>query len=537
MIAIALYGPAIPTAFLNQPNCAPQVVHPAADRWWHNLKELRLASQAGRLSCPDCGQRLVFVCEKVPTPYFRHYRDEQDCVAESSAARYERRAQGWVRHQLVVAFRSVLPEGTRLACDEYLANRSPAMTVHLAGGRSCTLEVVTEPQELAPFMQRQATGSWLPIFVGRRIPPAVLEAARGMADGQVTGVVLAGLNADHVAAIQPLRVDMAHAAAGQFYDLPLLAGEPGSLLFFQPGPRREDVSHLLVVRGLMPHPTETAWHGCLVKGPMVPGAVSFSARHGFHTPVDVAVLVQMRDLFRRRRRGRQPGARADAAACMHPLRRAWQTKAALMEQAERRRKAEEAAERERVEAVRREIADHQAREARRLEEARAEAERRRLADAQWRERARDRLWERLQQEGAALLEREAVPVPHPDAFAVPPLVWQGAFLAFAARAGLPFTQDHCLDWLRGRFAWVVEQPPLPRESWHATVSVRSFLEDAVRRQLLDRRGSQMRPVELWPWPAGQTAGMPAAICLLCGAVVNYYDAYDPETGFCRCTAH
>jgi hypothetical protein len=533
---MSLYGPAIPAALLDQEDGAPQVVHPAADRWWHNLKELRLASQAGRLSCPDCGQRLVFVCEKVPTPYFRHYRDTEDCVAESSAVRYERRVQGWMRHQLVVAFRSVLPPGTSLSCDEYLANRRPTMAVQVPGRPPCTLEVVTEPQELAPFLQRQAEGPWVPVFVGRRIPPAVLEAARGMADGQAAQVELAGLNADHVAAARPLRVDMAHAAAGQFYDLPLLAGEPGSLLFFQPGPRREDLSHLLLLRGLMPHPTETAWLGQVVKAPMVPGAVAFSTRHGFYTPADLAVLRQMRDLFRRRRRGRPPGARTDAAY-VHPLRRAWQTKAALMEQGEAKRRAEEAAERERAEAIRREIAEHHAREAQRLQEAEAEVGRRRLADAQWRQRTRERLWHRLQQEGAVLLEGEAVRVPHPEAFAAAPLVWQGAFLAFASRAGLPFTQDQCLNWLRGQFAWVVAEPLLPRESWQATVSVRQFLADAVRRQLLEQNGNRLRPAELWLWPGEQPTGTPPAICLLCGAVVNYYDAYDPDTGFCRCTGH
>jgi hypothetical protein len=536
---MALYGPSIPAAVYHTPDGAPQVVHPAADRWWHNLQDLRLASQSNRLSCPDCGQRLVFVCEKVPTPYFRHYRDTEECVEESSAARYERRVQGWLRHQLVVAFRSVLPAATRLECEEYLANRRPSMGVHLPEGGSFTLEVISEPQELAAFLQRQKEGAPLvPVFVGRRIPAAVAEAARQLGSGGLARVALSGLNADHDAAARPLRVDMAHAASSQFYNLPLLAGEPRSLLFFLPGQQREDVSYLLLVRGLMPHPHETAWHARVIKVPMVAGGVGCSLRHGFYTSADVEALRQMRDLFRRRRRGRPSQQHEGADRFQHPLSRAWQAKGALMERAEAERKAQEEAERRRIEQVQREIAEHQAREARRVQEARAEAERRRQADAAWRERTRAGLWQRLQAEGAELLGGRFAAVPHPEAFAVPPAVWQGAFLAFAVRAGRPFTLDHCLDWLRGDCLWVTPQPILPRESWSATVSVRAFLEEVVRRGLLERDGTLMRPTKAWPWPsAGWPAAGTASICLLCGAITGYFQAYDPVTGYCRCTQH
>lgn len=533
---MALYGPSIPAALLHAGDSA-QLVHPASDQWWHNLQQLRLASQTSRLSCPDCGQRLVFVCEKVPTPYFRHYRDEADCVEEQGGTA-ERRAQGWLRHQLVVAFRRALPPGTSLECDEYLANRSPSMTVGLPQGARLVLELISESQELAPFLARQAEcraarTPLLTVFVGRRIPAAVAEAARLLGHGGMAAVTVTGLNADHDAAARAYRVDMAHAAADGFYGLPLLAGAPRTLLFFAAAPHREADSHLLLLRGLLPNPALTAWHGRVIKVAMAPGQLGASLRHGLYTAEDVTVLQQMRRLFGRQRRGIK---RAGQGSYVHPLTRRWEAKRSLLEAEQARRAAEEAEAHRRVEDVRRQVAEHQAREEEALRRARAAEEERRQRAAQRRQQARSTIARLLVAEGTALLGEEPVPVPYPQPFAASPWVWQAAFLGFAYRAGLPFTTDDCLNWLRGDFPWVLEEKLLPKESWQATQSVRVFLTGAEERGLLARVDRLYHPGQ-WPWPTRERTPGTAAFCLLCGEETEHWFDYDPASGYCRCTRH
>lgn len=534
---MALYGPSIPAALLHAGD-STQLVHPASDQWWHNLQQLRLASQTSRLSCPDCGQRLVFVCEKVPTPYFRHYRDEAECAEEQGGAS-ERRAQGWLRHQLVVALRRALPPGTRLDCDEYLANRSPSITVGLPKGARLVLEMITESQELAPFLARQAecraAGTpLLAVFVGRRIPAAVAEAARVLGHGGVASVKVTGLNADHDAAAAAYRVDMAHAAADGFYALPLLAGAPRSLLFFAQAPQREAESHLLLLRGLLPDPGQTAWHGRVIKVAMASGQLGVSRQHGLYAAADVAVLQQMRRLFARQRRGVR---RATPGSRIHPLDRRWAAKRDLLSAEQARRAAAEAEERRQVEAIRRQVAEHQAREEESLRQARAAEEERRQGEANRRQAARTTIARLLVAEGTALLGAEPVPVPYPQPFAAPPLRWQAAFLGFAYRAGLPFTADDCLNWLRGDFPWVVEQKLLPAESWQATQSVRAFLAGAEERGLLAKVNRCYHPGQ-WTWPEarGTTPGT-TAFCLLCGKEASTWVDYDPASGYCRCAQH
>jgi hypothetical protein len=45
--------------------------------------ELRLASQAGELVCPDCGQRMVLCAGAIRQPYFRHF-ELQNCMTSIS---------------------------------------------------------------------------------------------------------------------------------------------------------------------------------------------------------------------------------------------------------------------------------------------------------------------------------------------------------------------------------------------------------------------------------------------------------------------
>lgn len=327
---MTLIGPAIPTALLHAPE-GKREVHPAMDEWWLNLQPLRRASREGALSCPDCGGRLVFCVENLPTPYFKHYRGSCLLEGEGEAGDRSRPSGGrssWFRHHLVTALRRILPGGTRVACGDFLFARSQGMRITLPDGRGFQLEVVHQPLDLETWAQKSLAceQEGVPLFflfTGDRIP-AGLPITPGPA---ATVVTLQGLNADHDAIALPLPVDIAHALREDGYRLPTLETLPRTLFFFQPGRRRDDSGTLAILRGLLPDPRQTGtWHGRLVTAPMVgdgKGPVRFSLRHGFYTEADLAVL----NGARRRLRPVPPGP-------VRPLLRAWEAEAAARREPE-----------------------------------------------------------------------------------------------------------------------------------------------------------------------------------------------------------
>lgn len=494
---MALFGPAIPTAVLLSPE-GPSEVHPASESWWQNIITLREASQQDRLRCPDCGQRLVFVCEGVPTPHFKHYRDTEGCneSAERDPERHAKRANAWFRHQLVVAFRRVLPEGTAFDCGQYLANRSSEIRVTLPGGKEFTLEVVAQPPDMAQLAARQQPHR-VTVFVGKRVPAAVARAGLG---GPTPVRIADGLNADHLAAAMPYRVDIAHAARHAFYNLASLDGEPSTLLFFLPGRTQTEPGTLAILRGLMPNPDVTCWHGTVIKTRLVEGAhVRFSLRHGFHTGEDTAVLTYYRKRQRLQRIHDFPGA--------HPVDRLWL-----------RRKAE-------LDRIRR------------LEQERIAAERQRAESFAAAERLYGALLSVLRHEGLDLLQGRALPVPRPELYAVPPIDWQARLLGFVQRAGLVFTVGAAASWLRYR-GYVRQYNEL------AELRNQQAFWQAADRVGLVRYESDERIVPLRPfaWPVAEAGVGEKGLCIICATVhadrdlhlTDEWRVHDPVHGLCIC---
>ncbi|HYF76299.1 MAG TPA: hypothetical protein VD973_04155 [Symbiobacteriaceae bacterium] len=502
---MALFGPAIPTAMLLGPE-GPTEVYPAAEHWWQNIITLREASQRDRLRCPDCGQRLVFVCEGVPTPHFKHYRDTEGCndQTERSPDRQAARANAWLRHQLVVGLRRALPPGTAFDCGQYLAGRTSDMTIRLPNGTAFVLDVITQPPDLQAFAQKEAD-SPLPIqriFAGRRVPAAVRGAA---------GIIhiTDGLNADHLQASLPLRADVAHAARNAFYNLSQMNDHPQSLLFCLPGRTYGEPGTLAIVRGLLPDPHRPSWHGTLVKTPLDGSSrLRFSLRHSLFVDDDVAILRH----HQRRLRGAR-ALRSDFPNA-HPLDRLWLRHRADLAEARRRELARQGAQRQ--------GAQRQA-----AEEA-AEAQRRYGV-----------LMSALRQEGLSLLDAKPIPVPFPDRYSVPPLDWQSRLVGFVHRAGVSFTLDAACGWLRNRryTRGYREQDELS--------NMQALWQAAARLGLVrfDPDEDLVVPVRRYPWPVtGPAEGAPA-LCIMCATITLEPDltlthdwrVADPVHGICICT--
>lgn len=535
---MALIGPSIPAAFL-QTTQGKQLVHPASDQWWENLQPLRVASRNGRLTCPDCGQRLVFCCEGLPTPYFKHYRDTEGCLdnAGRSASISERRQSAWLRHQLVVAFRKVLPPGTRMECDEYLANRRSTIPVVLPSGRGFVLEIASHPLELAVLSERrsecQAAGTPLfVIFTSNRAPEVVKHPP-----GAASAVSFTGLNADHDAAAQPLVVDIAHVARERFYDLPLLGPDPRTLYFFLPGRTQDDPATLAILRGLMPAPDETVWHGRLLTAPMVGegrGPVRFSLRHGFYSEEDKAVLRWCRDRFRRRR---HRGARVPARPAEHrkpPLVIKWAEWRAEKQAEVDRQRAEAEAERLRQEEQRQRLAQIQAQQLRERRAAQQALQEQQAQAKAFRKEAAAKLWAALHEEGLQLLPACPVPVPYPQIYRGDPLEWQSRLVGFAFRAGISFSLDNAVQWLQDKGFVSLYRPDLERTNMHRFWTV--LAEAGIVRYASDRAISPAPVPGAFRWPitlptegAGQVA-----VCFLCGEVTPRWKVYDPTCQVCKC---
>jgi hypothetical protein len=497
---MALFGPAIPTAILLSP-AGPQEVHPAAEHWWQNIVTLRQASQQDRLRCPDCGQRLVFVCEGVPTPHFKHYRDTDGCndQTERSPDRQAARANAWLRHQLVVGLRHALPPGTTFECGQYLAGRTSDMTICLPNGTAFLLDVITQPPDLQAFAQKEAD-SPLPIqriFAGRRVPAAVRRPA---------GIIhiTDGLNADHLQAAMPMRADVAHAARHAFYNLSQLDHQPQSLLFYLPGRSYGEAGTLAIVRGLLPDPHRPSWHGTLVKTPLDGRSrLRFSLRHSFFVDDDIAIL--------RHHQRRLRGARALRRDFpnTHPLDRLWLRHRADLAEGRRRELAREGAQRQAAEEA-------------------AEAQRR-----------YGLLMSVLRQEGLSLLDAKPIPVPYPDLFSVPPTEWQSRLVGFVHRAGVSFTLGAANGWLRNRryTRGYREQDEL--------ANMQALWQGAARLGLVrfDPGGDLVVPVRRHPWPLQGPADGAPALCIMCATLelepnlvlTRHWQVADPTYGICICT--
>lgn len=496
---MALFGPAIPTAMLTGPE-GPREVYPATEHWWQNIITLREASQQDRLRCPDCGQRLVFVCEGVPTPHFKHYRDTEGCVdrTERSPERQSARANAWLRHQLVVGLRRALPAGTTFDCGQYLAGRTSDMTIRLPDGTAFVLDVISQPPDLKANAEKQAA-SPLPIhriFVGRRVPAAV----RGPA-GAIH--IADGLNADHLQAATPLRVDVAHAARHAFYNLSELKDQPQSLLFCLPGRSYGQASTLAIVRGLLPNPNHTSWHGTLLKTPLDGSTrLRFSLRHGFFIDDDTAILQHYR------KRLRAGGATTTELPTAHPIDRLWL-----------RRRAELA-------------------EVRRREQARLNAQRQAAEEAAEAQRTYGLLMSVLRQEGLGLLGAKPIPVPLPDLYTVSPLEWQARLIGFVHRAGVAFTLGAAMGWLRNRryVRGCREQDEL--------ANMEALWQGAARLGLVRYASDdQIIPLRRHTWPLRGPADGRPALCIMCAtisldpdlALTRDWHVCDPAYGICICS--
>ncbi|MDF2628879.1 MAG: hypothetical protein K0R39_2710 [Symbiobacteriaceae bacterium] len=498
---MALFGPAIPTAILLSPE-GQQEVYPATEHWWQNIITLRTASQQDRLRCPDCGQRLVFVCEGVPTPHFKHYRDTDGCLVrlEHDEARKAGKSSAWLRHQLVVGLRQALPAGTTVDCGQYLAGRTSDMTIRLPDATAFVLDVISQPPDLKAYAEKEAA-SPLPIqriFVGRRVPAAV----RGPAGVIHIG---GGLNADHLQAALPLRVDSAHAARHAFYNLRAVADQPQSLLFYLPGRTYRQAGTLAILRGMLPDPDQTRWHGTLIKLPLDGASrLRYSRRHGFFIDDDIAVLKH----YRQRLRG-QRVAQAEFPAA-HPVDRLWLRQRAALAEARRREQARAGAER------------HAAEEA-------AEAQRRYGV-----------LMSVLRGEGLALLNNSPLPIPYPDRYTVQPLEWQARLVGFVHRAGVSFTLEAAVGWLRNRRytrGYSVECE---------LANMQAFWQGAARLGLvrLEPKDDLVIPLRRHAWPVRSpaTASEPA-LCIMCATIAldpdlsltRQWHLFDPATGLCICT--
>lgn len=500
---MSLYGPAIPTALLHTPE-GPREVHPATDEWWLNLQPLRQASRQGRLLCPDCGGRLVFCVENLPTPYFKHYRGS--CLAEAeSTLQGADPSRGWLRHHLVTALRRVLPEGTRLACGAFLFGRSSGMRITLPAGGAFQLEIVQDSLDLESWGDKvlACEEEGLPLhflFTGHRIP-AGLRIAPGADPAMVT---VHGLNADHDAVATPLRVDMAHALYEAGYGLATLETRPRHLLFFQPGRSLHTPATLAILRGLLPDPQHPGrWHGRLLAAPMTgdgEGPVRFSLRHGFYLPGDLAALRWSRHALRQR------------------LDRAWEAEA-------RKREVEQAQVAAQLARARAEAAARTAREM---------AFRTQVVEArQSRQEQQARFWQRLRLEGLNLLEGVLLDVPYPMIYRLPDEEWQPRLLAFALRAGVPFQAASAAAWLAARVGL---------RGWKGApeqANMEQFWQEAAQLGLVRYESADYivpRLLHRWPVQAAESrTPQPEALCLLCEQPSSQWVVYDPEFGLCRCT--
>lgn len=491
----------MPTAILLAPE-GRREVYPASERWWDKVVELRQASQGNLLRCPECDLRVVYVCEGVPTPYFKHYRDEQGCMdAGEDAGGQERRARAWLRHHLVVAFRLALPAGTRLDCDRYLGNRAPWFTMTLPDASSCVLNVVSQPLDLGEWSKLQAelAGTGLPVFhlfAGRRVPAAVHEAPFGMSKVILSG----GLNADHLDAARPYLTDVAHAVRHGFYDLKALEADPRTLFFFEAGRTRDEAATLAILRGLMPEPGATVWHGSVVKVPLVEGSpdrLQLSGRHGFFTRHDIEQVSFCRRRWRTYRvRRPRLGAPGPAETHKHPLRLSWEMK----------------------------------REQLRLER-----------EALPRQEALDyaRLMAVLKAEGDRLLQGEILPVVEETLYSVGLYEWETALLGYMYRHGAPLSLTDAVAWVRDQ-GFVDQQNEFLE--WE---NMRAFWVAAADDGLLRRHGDgRLSAATSFPWPVhGAThPGVPQpAVCVVCATVKGdrrrkpRWRVYDPETSTCKCT--
>lgn len=497
------YGPAIPTAILRRPE-GSQEVHPAMDEWWLNLQPLRLASRQGRLACPDCGGRLVFCVENLPTPYFKHFRGSCIVETESKPSIGAETTRSWFRHHLVTALRRVLPPGTRMACADYLFGRAAGMRITLPNGQAFQLEVVRDALDLEVWGQKvlEAEQEEVPLFflfTGPRIPAGL--PIKPAAEPQV--VTVHGLNADHDAIAASLRVDMAHALFESGYALPALETRPRSLFFFQPGRSQHAHGTLAILRGILPDPHRPGrWHGRLLTAPMLgdgQGPVRFSLRYGFYLPDDLAALRWARRTLRRR------------------LDSAWEEEA-----------ARRAADLTRVQA---EVARARAQEAGRLAR---EAAFRKEADRsrQTLQEQQARFWEVLRREGLDLLEGVMLDVPYPLLYRLPEEEWQPRLLAFALRAGVPFSAASAAAWLKAKVGLRGWQGPAEIENMQA------FWQEVAGLGLVrcEPEGQIIPRPYRWPVQRGDDAvyAVPAT-CILCEQPSPDWVVYDPACGLCRCT--
>lgn len=521
---MALIGPAIPIALLLTAD-GQQVVHPASDRWWEKVPLLRQASQTDRLRCPDCGARVVLVSESVPAPFFKHYRDLHGCIDQGGTDGGGRRARAWLRHQLVVALRQMLPEGAAIECDDFLTGRQRSVRIRTATGRGALIEIVTDPPDLAARERRreayQATG--LPLFylfASDRVPAEVQAAEAGTQIVTIHGA----LNADMIQSLRNDLVDIVHAVHSQTYGLERLEAYPGTLFYFLPGRRQMDGGSLVILRGLLPHAEETKWSGVALRAPMTgeQGGARFSPRHGFYTQADLALLCHYRDHFRhRRRRGQRVDPMGPAASRIHPLSTAWLQKVEWMDQKRRKQEAERARlEAERVEAER-------------TEKERLAARRREV------EEDYQRLLEVLRSEGEQLLGGRLLPF-QTDLYEGPALRWQSLLVGFVHRAGVSFDIGSAAGWLRS-------QGLVRRQDDRAELAnMLLFWQAAGERRLVNYNAENwIVPVRKYAWPvvAGvHRTPMRPAVCIMCATIhreqrrerAEAWKVFDPVHQLCKC---
>jgi hypothetical protein len=545
---MATHGPTIPTAIMITAQGRVEV-HPAAEDWYQKVVLLRYASQSRQLFCPDCGERLKYYSE-VRTPHFQHLKDTQGCTNEERYPdRANRRREKWFRNSLIASFRQAFPPGTRFLADDYLGNHAPYLEVRLPSTGALILHSVTEKPDMQVWERRsmefEATGlPVLHVFGRGRVKGAIRNAEIGRS----RIVIDDGLNADHQDASRPLLVDIAHVAKENFFGMPLLKKDPATLYFFEASESPNAPGVLTILRGLMPSPTDTVYHGVALKVETTgqgTGRLRFSLAHGFYTTDDLEVLVWLRNGWRRRRKKRPTNLPSAAATWKHPLRLRWEQKQEDLVAEQERLQAEQERIRDEAKVLK---AQQEQRRAEHLDALGATNERSAELDSQSKEVFRN-LLRILLLEGTAVLGGRTFAVPHPEVFSVPPTEWQSAILGFACRAGVPFNDDEAARWLMCR--GYAER----RDDETVQANMRAFWEGAEAARLVttiaDRWGNlTITPAKVegsfqWPIKDRAQAKKNPALCIVCAVgeekpcyrMTDKWRYHDPANRLCLCVNH
>lgn len=504
---MAVLGPAIPDAILKTAH-GEEIAYLASDRWWRQIPVLREASQQNRLACRDCGERIVLVSEGVPAPFFKHWRDTKECIPPNGGGVSDRRRRSLLRHQIVVALRAVLPVGTPVDCDEYLAGRRPSVTINPDRPGCAVIEISVDPPEMAEWDRRQEAGaaSGVPVyhlFADQRVPGRILGIQKQR--WQLLRIQGA-LNADMIKAIRHSNVDMACALQFKCYDHTRVAESPGTLFYFLPGRSPYEGGSLILMRGILPHLGQTAWTGVAYRVPMVADEVRFSPRHGFYTPSDLAMMRRYREYFSRlRAKQRKVDPLGPATSHRHPLLSAWLRKVSGSEQQREQTGAKEPAAAAPV-PVASPVIDMTVHE------------------------EYLRLMEVLYEEGNALLGGRTLPC-KAELYTVDPSFWQAVLIGFLWRAGLRFELHRALTWLQDQeFITAANRP-------YVALDLPNFWRAAVELGVTRQSAYQ------WRYDSSRDrVQVPPALCIICSMttaeserkLTAAWRLYDPVKRFCKC---